>query len=243
MTSSAAASAPIARAPLVYGHRGASADAPENTLAAFALARQQGADGVELDVRRSADGALVVHHDPVLATGPVIARTPAADLPGWLPLLTAALGELEGLVVNIEIKNSPFEPDHDPARTLADDVVAVLEGRGNRDRVVVSSFDLATVDRVHDLAPSVPTGFLTFVHPVGAPAVALAAERGHVAIHPHEGTVDADFVAHAHDAGLAVNVWTVDDPDRIRALAAAGVDGIITNVPGRAREVLRAARG
>jgi glycerophosphoryl diester phosphodiesterase len=230
-------------APLVYGHRGASADAPENTLAAFALARAQGADGVELDVRRSADGDLVLHHDAALADGRVVAATATADLPAAVPSLAEALDECVGLVVNVEIKNSPFDPDHDPERTVADQVVALLRERGGHDRVLVSSFDLATVDRVRALDPGVPTAFLTFVDPVGADAVVLAAERGHVAIHPHEGTVDAALVGLAHGAGLEVNVWTVDDPDRIRALAAAGVDGIVTNVPARALEALRARRG
>lgn len=227
---------------MLYAHRGASADAPENTLAAFRLAREQGADGIELDVRRSADGDLVVHHDAALRDGRVIRETPTAELPDAVPSLAAALDACEGVVVNVEIKNSPFDPDHDPERTLADDVVALLRARDGRDQVLVSSFDLATVDRVRALA-DVATAFLTYVDPVGADAVALAADRGHVAIHPHEGTVDAAFVALAHGAGLAVNVWTVDDPARILALAEAGVDGIVTNVPAKAREVLRAARG
>ena len=230
-------------APLLYAHRGASADAPENTIAAFALAKEQGADGIELDVRRSGDGELVVHHDATLPDGRIIRATPTAELPVAVPSLAAALDACAGVVVNVEIKNSPFDPDHDAERTLADDVVALLaERRLAADRVLVSSFDLATVDRVRSLG-DVPTAFLTFVHPVGAEAIALAAERGHVAIHPHERTVDAAFVALAHAAGLAVNVWTVDDPGRIRALADVGVDGIVTNVPARAREALRAAGG
>ena len=228
---------------MVFAHRGASADAPENTLAAFALARAQGADGVELDVRRSADGDLVIHHDAALRDGRVVAATATAELPTSVPSLAAALDECEGMVVNVEIKNSPFDPDHDAERRIADEVVALLHDRAGRDQVLVSSFDLATVDRVRAIDAAIPTAFLTFVDPVGADAVVLAAERGHVAIHPHEGTVDAGFVALAHGAGLAVNVWTVDDPDRIRALAAAGVDGIVTNVPARAREALRASGG
>lgn len=227
---------------MVYAHRGASADAVENTLAAFALAREQGADGIELDVRRSADGDLVVHHDATLRDGRVLCETPTAELPDEVPTLVEALDACAGLVVNVEIKNSPFDPDHDPGRTVADDVVALLDARDGRDDVLVSSFDLATVDRVRSLGP-VPTAFLTSIAQIGCDAVALAADRGHVAIHPHEGTVDAAFVALAHGAGLQVNVWTVDDPERLRALAAAGVDGIVTNVPAKAREALRAARG
>jgi glycerophosphoryl diester phosphodiesterase len=239
---SALTSAADLRAPLLYAHRGASADAPENTVAAFRLAREQGADGVELDVRRSADGDLVVHHDAALPDGRIIVEVPTVALPVSVPSLSEALDACEGLVVNVEIKNSPLDPDHDPELALAKDVVALLRERGGRDRVLVSSFDLATVDRVRALG-DVATAFLTFIDPVGAAAVALAADRGHIAIHPHQATVDGDFVALAHDAGLEVNVWTVDDPERIRQLADAGVDGIVTNVPARAREALRAARG
>ena len=229
--------------PLVLGHRGASADAPENTLAAFDLAREQGADGVELDVRRCADGDLVLHHDAALPDGRVVARTARIDLPSSVPTLAEALDTCAGLLVNVEIKNSPFDPDHDPARTLADDVVALLRARGGQDRVIVSSFDLATVDRVKELDGTVATGFLTFIDPLGPESVQLAVDRGHDAVHPHEGTVDAALVTFAHDLGLQVNVWTVDDADRIVALAGYGVDGIVTNVPARARAALRAAPG
>lgn len=235
--------APDRRLPLVLGHRGASADAPENTLVAFDLAREQGADGVELDVRRCAEGDLVLHHDCALPDGRVVARTARAELPASVPTLVQALDACTGLLVNVEIKNSPFDPDHDPHRTVADDVVALLRERGGRDRVIVSSFDLATVDRVKALDGAVATGFLTFVDPMGPESVQLAADRGHDAVHPHEGTVDAAFVDFAHDLGLGVNVWTVDDAYRIRALAGFGVDGIVTNVPAAALEALRGARG
>lgn len=229
--------------PLVLGHRGASADAPENTLVAFERAREQGADGVELDVRRCAEGDLVLHHDAALPDGRVVAHTARAALPASVPTLAEALDTCAGLLVNVEIKNSPFDPDHDPGRTVADDVVALLRERGGRDRVIVSSFDLATVDRVKALDATVPTGFLTFVDPIGPESVQLAADRGHDAVHPHEGTVDAGLVGVAHDLGLEVNVWTVDDVERIRALAALGVDAIVTNVPAVALAALRAGRG
>ncbi len=225
--------------PLIYAHRGASAEAPENTLEAFALAREQGADGVELDVRRTADGAMAVHHDAALADGRLIAATPRADLPPSVPTLAQALDECSGLVVNIEIKNSPYDTDHDPERRLADSVVALLEDRDGRDRVLVSSFDLRTIDRVRALDPALETGFLTFVAPDGAAGIDLAVERGHGAVHPHESDVVATYVARAHAAGLVVNTWTVDDPGRLAGLAGLGVDGVVTNVPAVAREVFR----
>ena len=104
---------------------------------------------------------------------------------------------------------------------------------------LVSSFGMTTVDRVRALDPAVPTAFLTFVDPIGPASIELAARHGHEAIHPHVATIDAGYVALAHDHGLAVNVWTVDDPERIRELADWGVDGICTNVPGIAVAALR----
>ena len=228
--------------PLVYGHRGASAVAPENTLEAFRLARVLGADGVELDVRRSADGHLVLHHDALLADGREIGATVRADLPVSVPTLAEALDVCVGLVVNIEIKNIAYEPDFDPDCTAADQVVSLLAERGGRDLVFVSSFHLRTIDRVKALAPAVPTGLLTFLDPAPADGAMVAAERGHDSIHPHHATIDAALVDAAHEVGLAVNAWTVDDAERIAALEVLGVDGIITNVVDTARRVQGPAR-
>ena len=225
--------------PLIYGHRGASADAPENTAEAFALARAQGADGVELDVRRCIDGDMALHHDAVLADGRRVMELTRAELPESSCTLADALDVCEGMVVNIEIKNVSIDPDHDPECRLADAVVALLHERGGRDRVLVSSFDLPTVDRVRALDPDVATAFLTFVNPIGPESIKIAARHGHHAIHPHVATIDAAYVELAHDHGLAVNVWTVDDPERIRELAGWGVDGICTNVPAVAIAALR----
>jgi glycerophosphoryl diester phosphodiesterase len=216
---------------LVYGHRGASAHAPENTIEAFALARAQGADGVELDVRRCLDGDMALHHDAELPDGRRIVELTRADLPAHSCTLAEALDVCAGMVVNVEIKNAPVDPDHDPECLLADAVVGLLAERGGRDRVIVSSFGLPTIDRVHALAPGLATGLLTFLDPIGPKAIELAAGRGHVAVHPHVATVDEAYVVLAHDHGLAVNVWTVDDAEQIRRLADWGVDGIVTNVP------------
>lgn len=224
--------------PLVYAHRGASAAAPENTLAAFELARTQGADGVELDVRRTADGHLVLHHDAVLADGREVGNVARAALPPSVPGLAEALDVCAGVIVNIEIKNIAWEPDFDPDRGLADEVVRLLAARGGRDTVLLSSFDLRSIDRVKALEPALATGFLTFVDPMPLAGLEQAAAGGHDAIHPHEATIDDAVVTAARRAGLGVNAWTVDDPDRIRSLADLGVDGVVTNVPDVARRVL-----
>ncbi|WP_334142665.1 glycerophosphodiester phosphodiesterase [Rhabdothermincola sp.] len=224
--------------PLVVAHRGASqAVPPGNTIAAFTAARRLGADWVELDVRRTADGALAVHHDPHLADGRAIVELLAAELPDDVPLLDAALGACDGMGVNIEIKNAPGEPDWDEDRQVADAVVAVLAGMA-LDGVLITSFDPGSIARVRELAPELPTGLLAFDLSSPEQVVATAAAGGHQALNPWDHFVTAELVAQTHAAGLAVNVWTVDDPERLAELVAFGVDGIITNVPDRLRAIL-----
>jgi len=225
----------------VIGHRGASQAFPENTLAAFQGAVDQGADGIELDVRRSADGALALSHDDTLADGTVVVETAFADLPPAIPDLAQALDVCRPLaVVNIEIKNWPDDKDFDPTEQLVARVVELLETRGELDdgRNLISCFHLPTVDRVHELAPALGTAWLVGMVDEPARLIDRAAEHGHVAIHPHHAFVNEDFVTRAHEAGLAVNTWTCDDPDRIRWLADVGVDAVVTNVPDVALRAL-----
>jgi glycerophosphoryl diester phosphodiesterase len=225
----------------VFAHRGASAACPENTLAAFRAAVAMGADGVELDVRRTVDGALAVHHDPRLADGRLLLDVAAADLPPHVPLLDEALDACGDLVVNIEIKNLTGDPDHDPTERLAAAVVAEVGARAMHGRALVSSFNLATVDRVRELDPSVPTALLTVAAPVRPMArrlVERCLRHGHGAIHPHHAGLDRHLLRLAHEAGLLVNTWTVDDPGRIAQLAGLGVDGVVTNVPDVALRAL-----
>lgn len=226
--------------PVIYAHRGASAVEPENTLEAFRVARELGADGVELDVRHSADGVLVLLHDPVLPDGRVVADANRSELPSSVPDLGQALDVCAGMIVNIELKNIPDQPGFDETCRLADDVVGLLAERGRRDRVLVSSFHLATIDRVLAIDPEVSTAFLTFIAPSAADGVRLAHQRGHGALNPHVATVDEALVVAARERGLAVNAWTVDDPEAAVRLAALGVDGIVTNVPDVIRDALRA---
>jgi glycerophosphoryl diester phosphodiesterase len=229
----------------VLGHRGASRDAVENTLPAFIEARRQGADGVELDVHRSADGELVVHHDAAVDGFGILARhgLPAirAALPS-IPTLAEVLDACSGLLVNVEIKNSPHDADFDPEDRGAAAVVDLLRRRDRRDDVLVSSFHLPTVDRVHALDPEVPTGYLVVVDPLPIPALELAHEHGHRAVHPHYAAMSeahaADAVERATALGLGLNVWTVNDPPDIVRLAELGVDSIITDTPRIARQAL-----
>src|SRR6476661_1158332 len=230
--------------PRVLAHRGARRVAPENTLEAFARAVAMGADGVELDARRTVDGALVVHHDPLAPGGDLIAATPAAALRAahpQIPTLTDALDACAGILVNVEIKNSPYEPGYDRKERAADAVVALLDERGRRDRVLVSSFQLSTVDRVRASSGSIATGLLTVTR-ASAALMDQIAERGHHALHPGRRAMGRrraeQVVAHARERGLQVNVWTVNTPATLVRLRDAGVDGLITDVPDVARAVL-----
>jgi glycerophosphoryl diester phosphodiesterase len=235
--------------PLVLAHRGASRRVRENTIDAFAQAMALGADGVELDVHRTADDHLVVHHDAELAAGGVLAEQRLREIRAaapFVPTLDEVLDTCPGRLVNIEIKNLPGDADFDRSEHAAELVVAVLTRRGGGDDVLVSSFNLATVDRVRALDPSVPTALLTLHGFDPLDALPLARDRGHAALHPDVrslvGPVAGAVGERATEIGIRVNVWTVNDPDEVRRLAAAGVDGIVTDVPDVALRALRGRR-
>ena len=222
------------RRPLVLGHRGASAVAPENTVTAFTRAREVGADGVELDVRRSADHVLMVHHDPEIAgLGPLVELTFAevrAARPA-IPTLDEAFDACAGMLVNAEVKCLPWEVDADrDGSVMRATVDALARHVGD---AIVSSFYIGAIDLAREYAPRLTTGWLTHGQDVDA-AARIAADHGHGWLNPDWSAALAageSGIAAAHAAGLLVSVWTVDDPDDARTLAAAGVDIVISNVP------------
>ncbi|MFP4512511.1 MAG: glycerophosphodiester phosphodiesterase [Acidimicrobiales bacterium] len=215
----------------VIAHRGASARRPENTIAAFEAARAIGADAVELDVRRTRDGVGVVCHDAHLPDGRLICGLDAAEIPAGVPRLAEALEACAGMEVNIEIKNLATDPDFDPDQAMADHVVDTVVAMGLVEQIVVSSFGFAAIERVRGLEPRLRTAWLVVGADRAEVLVDRAAAHGHAGIHPHWAMVDASLVERAHEAGLFVNTWTVDDPHEMRRLAELGVDGIVTNVP------------
>lgn len=226
----------------VIAHRGASAAYAENTIEAFRAAREQGATGIELDVRLSEDEVLMVHHDAHLRDGRLIRSESSSDLPEQVPTLGQALEDSTGMWINIEIKNAPDEPDFDDQHRIATAVAGLVgayfppeDGDGPAtplvDRVMVSSFNVDSIRRVREVDPSIPLALLVWGQADPASLVGRAEGHGFEAIHPHDLLVDAGFVEHARRAGLQMNVWTVDDPQRIVQLAGLGVDGIITNRP------------
>jgi glycerophosphoryl diester phosphodiesterase len=226
--------------PLLLGHRGASADAPENTLRAFRLALEQGADGIEFDVQPGADGVpVVIHDDSVDRT--TDGRGRVRQLP-WselarldagggerIPRLdeVAAWAAATGAWLNLELKAAGAE-----AASLA-----ILQRAGVADRTIVSSFDLAALEEVRRLDRRVCRFFLTERWDAAArDAVAACGARG-VCLEVRAATPAA--LRELAEAALPVIVWTVDDPARIGELLAARVAGLISNVPARAVTVWR----
>lgn len=235
--------------PLVIGHRGASALAPENSLEAFQRAAADGADGVELDVLRCASGEPMVFHDDDLrrlAGRPE--RIAALSLDGVravrlasgaaIPTLDEAL-EACGprLLVNVELKamGVPWAE----IRALVRAVAAVVDVPGVRERVLVSSFHPYALWAWRRQAPQVAAGLL-FEHDAPRPLRrAWTLPLLDVAsVHPEARLCDAAAVRAWHRRGLRVNVWTVDIPAELARLAGLGVDGIITNDPAAARRAL-----
>ena len=220
---------------LVIAHRGASAYQPENSLAAFRAAVALGADGIELDVHDTADGEILVHHDPRLAGRPI--RTlRAADarvhcLPNGepVPTLTEAMAAIgAGTTIFVEVKS--LDPAHDAS------LLTRLAQAPAPSRCHVHGFDHRIVQRLKALRTDLVAGALSTSYPVDPFAQLAAAAASE--LWQHEAMVDRPLVTGAHERSVAVYAWTVDDPSRMRALLALGVDGICTNRPDVGREVV-----
>jgi len=227
----------------VYAHRGCTEGFTENTLDAFVEARRLGADGVELDVRLTADGALAVHHDAEIPGLGVIADLGVADLPAHVPLLADVLAVCDGMVVNVEIKNAPQDPGWDPTEAVAALTATAIEEAGWTDRVIVSSFQAATLMAVQAAEGRLALGALWGFAADPGPALAEATSAGFRAVHPFVASVTPELVARARSAGLAVNVWTVNAPDDLRAMVDLGVDTVITDRLGDALAAAAAGAG
>ena len=206
-----------------------------------------GADGVELDVRRTLDGVLLLHHDPAIAGVGAIGTMTFADIRAAVPAvptLDEALDALRGLVVNVEVKCLPWEPDADVDGSVMRatlDVLSAYVRDANTGMIVVSSFSLAAVDLAREYAPgSRPAGSRTVrVSPTRHGSRRITDTRW---LNPDVAAAlaaGADGIRAAHAAGVLVSVWTVDDPDAARALAAAGVNILIIE---RARRDSRGGR-
>jgi glycerophosphoryl diester phosphodiesterase len=214
-------------------------------VAAFRMARDLGADGVELDVRLSGDRELVVHHDAKARGVGLLAAAPFAAVRARrpeIPTLDEALDACAGILVNVEVKNLPGDADFDPGDRIVGVLADALARRGHADNVLVSSFNLDTIDRFRHVPDAAPTALLTLRGFDALRAVTLAADRGHAALHPNvwglTGPVAAAAVAKAHERGLALNVWTVNRGATVRRLGGVGVDAVVTDVPDLALAAL-----
>jgi glycerophosphoryl diester phosphodiesterase len=244
---------------LVVAHRGASDRAPENTMEAFRLGVEDGADAIELDVHLTADGQLAVIHDDTLdrttdRAGAVASLTlaqireadagarfagPDGSYPYrgrglTVPTLSEVLAWLPdaiGLVVEIK------------AAAAADAVVAAVPGHAVREgeRLAVISFDELAIERVRELDSGIRTGYLLVPTQPIEPALVWATEHGHAGVFPWEGDLGLDpmpLLARAHAYGRQIGCYVVNDPQRMQHLAACGLWAFVTDVPRVARQAL-----
>ena len=225
----------------IFAHRGVATTQRENTLAAFAEAIEAGADGVELDVRRTADGALGVHHDASIAGRGPIAELSVGLLPRHVPLLVEALEACGGLTINVELKNHPTEPGYDPTPSLVQAVHDEVVAAGVASQVLYSSFDRPTCELLVGLGAEVRVGWLLEVGAQVANLAPDAAQDGFCALHPFVLDVTSASVEVAHGLQLAINTWTVNARHDLEAMVTAGVDVIITDDVALALEVRSAA--
>lgn len=237
--------------PLVCAHRGRSGVAPENTLAAFEAAVDLGADFLELDVRRSADGEIVCMHDATVdrttdGTGAVadltLAELRALDAGSWkddryagerIPLLSEVLAQIAPrLVVDIEIKQ----------RGIAPQVVELIRAADAVRRVTVISFDGGDIRAAKDAEPTLACGLITSGPGEGPDAVlaliASALGAGANFISCHHGAVTPALVRTCHLAGLVLMAWTMDAPEDIARMIDLQVDALVSNYPERVLELL-----
>ncbi|NOZ27924.1 MAG: glycerophosphodiester phosphodiesterase [Chloroflexi bacterium] len=239
--------------PLVFAHRGAKAVAPENTIPAFLKAAEMGADGVELDVQFSSDGALVVIHNMTLdettdghgrVTSHTLEELKRLDAGSWfapefagtrLCTLEEALDAIgDRLLVNIEMKSFSMGNDG-----MAEEVARIIQQRDLYDQVLVSSFNPFTLRRLKKVDPRIETGLLY------APGLPVYLSRAWLrpwarpdALHPEYVMVDEAYMQWARRKGYPVNVWTVNEPDDMRRMIDLGVNIIITDYPDRLLELL-----
>jgi glycerophosphoryl diester phosphodiesterase len=244
---------------LVVAHRGAGAAAPENTLEAYRLAVEMGADAVEVDVHLTADGKLALMHDETVErttdlSGPIASMTlkqlRAADA-GYrfeapdgtfpfrgkglrVPTLQEAVNWLpDGTALVVEVK----------ARAATAPTVAALRGSPVRAAGAVSiiSFDEQVIEEARRLDPEIPTGYLLVPSQPIEPAMIYAVEHGHAGIHPFDGDLGLDpepILSMARAYGRLVGCYVVNDPIRMQQLAALGLWGFVTDVPDVGRQAL-----
>ncbi len=235
---------------LLLAHRGASRDAPENTLEAFAEAVRQGADGVELDAMVCGSGEVVVCHDDDLSRLShldwVVRRTPywklrRADVGSALgfgrariPLLDEVFAALPAhFVINVELKCDQADDGG-----LSEKVARRVVEMGLEERVVLSSFNPLCLFRAAAVAPTLRRGLLIDPDKAFMSQRLLVPLVSNHSVHPHAGQVTVARAAAWRKAGLELAVWTVDQPEEAKRQASLGARYLITNRPKVIRDAL-----
>lgn len=238
--------------PIIFAHRGASAYAPENTLAAFELALQQGADAIELDAKLSADGHVIVIHDPTVdrttgAHGAVkdmsLADLRALDAGSFysnefahekIPLLEEVFESVgTKTFINVELTNY-----NSPRDQLVESVCMLIKKLNLQKRVIFSSFYASNLSRARSYLPTVPCGLLAMSGLLGAWARSFGFAFGdYAASHPNLRDVTLQQVQRIHRLKRRVHVWTVNAEDDLQRMFDYGVDGVFTDDPQLARQV------
>jgi glycerophosphoryl diester phosphodiesterase len=243
-------SSSVIQTPLVVGHRGCAGEAPENTLASFQLALDQGCDAIELDVHLSADGQIVVCHDPTVqrttdGTGWIYQMTveqlKQLDAGAWfhkrfagerIPTLDEVLQLVpKHILINIEIK-------HSYNHQLEARLLALLHASGRKKQVIISSFDHKCLARLKRLEPALKIGLLYSENVVNHVKYAQLPGFPIHSLHPHHRFIEDEDVRAALQAGLRVYPYTVNEESQLRRWIGLGTTGIITDYPGKLRALL-----
>lgn len=240
--------------PLIIAHRGAKGEAPENTLAAFRLGIEQGCDAIELDVHLSKDGEIIVCHDPTLdrttdMQGTIremtVRELKQADAGSWfhpsfkgerIPLLEEVLDLVPaGMMINIEIKES-YDREMEPA------LLKLIERKGRLQDVIISSFYHKSLHYLKQLEPEIKIGLLYDVDVMRHPSLAESFGAPVYSLHPNAKRLGIEDVREAVECGLNVYPYTINTIEQMKEAIRAGVSGIITDYPGRLKQLLEEAQ-
>lgn len=219
-------------------HRGASVDRPENTLAAFELAVEQGADMIETDLHLLRDEVVALYHDDFVA-GRAVGAHSLAELRAGLPNAPTLDEVLDSLGQRIDFNLEIKAPAAGPYAGLEERVLGEVRERGILERTLFSSFSDAVLRRLRELEPKARLGTLVsarYPENILGRAKSVAAE----AVHLDLRLATEERIRESHAAGYQVNVWTVDRIEDQKRLIGHGVDGIFTNLPAQLRDLIRA---
>ena len=239
--------------PLIIAHRGASRIAPENTLAAFRIACELGADGIELDVKLTSDGEVVVLHDQTLnrttdGHGSLknyrLAELKKLDAGAWfdhgfagerIPTLAEVLQTFgDSIMYDIELKSFPS-----PGQPLVAAVSALINKYNLAEQVLITSFNLWNISQFSRIEPAIPAGILALKGFFGfIPRSQVGRWISPGAIAPDYVALTENYVRQQKKLKRMVFAWVVNDPIAIRRMKEWGVEGIITDVPDKARKTL-----